>query len=286
MGEVRRVTRGKKFPRFPLEEAIKIARRVRELGGKGVTLELLARAEQKSEKSGHFRKKVAAAKFFGLLGKNNEGYFLTELGKKILSPMSEEEEREALKEAFLNVPMFRAVYNQYLEMGGGKLPERRIVENLFERKFGVHPTSKAEAYKVFVESGIFAGLLEERKDGIYVVSKEAEVRVEAKRELAREEKVVKAIIPVSKEKMEIAFQLGRLEALGHASRAVEHEALRDLFEEALKETIELCEKFGIACDPLRILEEEMEKGKPLTELATSRAIEIAVKGVRLLLEKV
>ena len=55
-----------------------------------------------SEKGGFFTRKLAAAKYFGLVTKKEKLVETTELARKILSPINEEEKNKALISAFIS----------------------------------------------------------------------------------------------------------------------------------------------------------------------------------------
>ncbi len=134
----------------------------------------LAKAlNHKSDSSSTFKAKISSAKHYGLVVETKEEinekrvifYIITDLGKKIATPINPSEKLDSLRLAFLNCDLWKEVYENYEEIG--KLPERSTLENVFERTYDISPVSKALAYDSFVNSGKVAGLFEERDDGIF-----------------------------------------------------------------------------------------------------------------------
>jgi hypothetical protein len=125
----------------------------------GCTINQLAAALRQSASSGAFRNKIIGAKMFGLI--DGAGQFrLTELGHRII----DESERPAARvDAFLTVPLFKALYDN-AGRGGGKLPtdikgiERWIID------CGVVPNQAPRARQTFQRSGKLAGFFDHGED--------------------------------------------------------------------------------------------------------------------------
>lgn len=65
----------------------------------------------KTEKSGAFVSKLADLRSYGLLTKR--GLKVTDLGKKLTYDPSDEERNKALKEALLNIPLWKELYSRF-----------------------------------------------------------------------------------------------------------------------------------------------------------------------------
>lgn len=65
----------------------------------------------KTDKSGAFIRKLACLRAYGLIEKR--GVKVTELGKKLTYGASEEERNDALKEAILNIPLWKEFYTRW-----------------------------------------------------------------------------------------------------------------------------------------------------------------------------
>lgn len=156
--------RGIRFPMHPLNEALRVARIVLDQGGGTLNGESLAIGLGIKVSGSTFGTKSSSAKRFGLIERDNNEYKITSLAQSILRPTQKGEDKEALKEAFLNFPIFRELHQRYT---GGKLPNRPILENIFQRQYGVSDVSKTLIYDVFVESGKFAGMISETEEGLF-----------------------------------------------------------------------------------------------------------------------
>ena len=164
---------------YPLNEALRVARIVLDQGGGTLDGESLALGLDIKTTGSTFGTKTSAAKRFGLMERDNSEYRITGLAQRILRPTQKSEEKEALKEAFLSFPIFRELHQRY---AGSKLPNKPILENIFQRQYGVSDVSKTLIYNVFVESGKFAGMISETEEGLFCgfpeeIKEEAEVPV-------------------------------------------------------------------------------------------------------------
>jgi hypothetical protein len=120
----------------------------------------LAAWTDQSPKSSGFRIQLAAARLFGVLESDNpDSMRLTELGRQIADPAKA---RAAKAQAFLRVPLFKALYEKYKD---GVTPpsgalEREIVS------LGVAEKQKARARQVFESSAQQTGFRDAAKDGL------------------------------------------------------------------------------------------------------------------------
>ena len=88
------------------------------------SLDQLAAWTHQSSKSSSFRVQQAAAKMFGMIenGAESGSVILTELGRRTVDP---DKAINARAEAFLNVPLFSALYDKYV---GGVTPPNLALE--------------------------------------------------------------------------------------------------------------------------------------------------------------
>ncbi len=146
------------FPYMDLEAAIEVARGVYSRAGLGACdVDELA-AQMGQTLSGAFRQKTSAAKTFGLVEKDGRAAFkLTSLGSKIVAP---ETEREARADAFLAVPLYAKIFEDYR---GHNLPPPRALERVME-KLGVSSKQTDKARQAFDRSARQAGFFEAGED--------------------------------------------------------------------------------------------------------------------------
>ncbi len=141
------------FPYGDLESGIAIARALLDHGGgQGDLNSLAAWAEHSSAQSGTFRNKVYAARDFGLLEIEKNEIRLSQLGRDILDSGKE---ASARSEAFLAVPLYRAIYEGY---EGNLLPKDAGLENKMHA-LGVARKQVARARQAFARSADQAGFL-------------------------------------------------------------------------------------------------------------------------------
>lgn len=140
------------WPYFSLDEAYRLAKGVFDLGGT-CQIDQLAGSLNQAAAGGAFRLKVQAARTFGLLTSSQGNISLTELGSEIVDP---ETEREARAIAFLKVPLYAALYENFK---GKTLPGPTGLEGAMVN-LGVAVKQRDKARQAFQrsakESGFFA----------------------------------------------------------------------------------------------------------------------------------
>jgi len=146
------------FPYLDLDAAIEVARAVYARSGYGsCDLDELA-AEMNQVISGAFRLKTGTAKIFDVIDKDGRSSVkLTDLGKQIIA---DETLRAAKVEAFMRVPLYLAVYEQYK---GQKLPPMKALEREMA-KLGVAVKQADKARQAFERSARQAGFFEAGDD--------------------------------------------------------------------------------------------------------------------------
>jgi hypothetical protein len=139
------------FPYMDLDDAVDIAVGVHTAGGNSCPIENLA-AELNFEKTDapKFRQKLVTSKMFGLISYGQGTVALTALGKSICDP---QQTKAARAEAFLKVPLYYAVYEQFK---GNNLPPMAGLETAMET-LGVAPKQKRNARLAFQRSANQAG---------------------------------------------------------------------------------------------------------------------------------
>ncbi|WP_290815303.1 hypothetical protein [Ferrovibrio sp.] len=146
------------FPYLDLDNAISVARAMIENGGVPCTRDQLAGAMKQVPSSGNFVMKLAAARLFGLIEVNQGKNHLTQNGFAIVDP---ERQKAARAEAFLTVPLYRRVYEEFR---GKQLPPRPLgLEQAFVN-FGVPAKQKDKARWTFEKSARQAGFFNAAED--------------------------------------------------------------------------------------------------------------------------
>ena len=145
--EKRKRSIGKRFyPIHSLEESIKIAKALKTLGGSVDSNEkdLIASA-MKLKLTGAFTNRLGSARNWRLLTGHGK-LELTDLAKRLISPISDEEYREGILEAFFGVPLFKSLYETYENM---EIPEDDLLQNILERKYNVPAGDTVAVVKIF-----------------------------------------------------------------------------------------------------------------------------------------
>jgi hypothetical protein len=144
------------FPYADLNDAITVAQALMQGGGQPCEADALAALMDQTPSSGNFRLKVTTARMFGLVELAQGKYQLTELGFRIIDSNSATE-RGAKADAFLNVPLYKRVYEEFR---GKQLPPRpAALEHAFVG-FGVSHKQKDKARQAFDRSAQQAGYFE------------------------------------------------------------------------------------------------------------------------------
>lgn len=146
------------FPYLDLDAAEEVAKAVYSRSGYGsCDLDELA-AEMGQVISGAFRLKTGTAKIFDVIDKDGRSSVkLTDLGKQIIE---DDTRRAARVEAFMRVPLYAAVFEQYR---GQKLPPMKALEREMA-KLGVAAKQADKARQAFERSARQAGFFEASED--------------------------------------------------------------------------------------------------------------------------
>jgi hypothetical protein len=139
------------FPYADLESAEELAKTIKEKAGSSCEVDELAAWMGQSASGGTFRTRLGAAKMFGLIDTAQGRATLTPLGHDVA-----EKSQAARVSAFLNVELFRAMYEQFKARTLPPPPaiERQVVE------LGVSPKQKDRARQTFMKSAQYAGFID------------------------------------------------------------------------------------------------------------------------------
>ena len=146
------------FPYSDLDNAIDIVRGVHDVGGTTCEYDQLAAHMGLESKGGGFRIRVTGAKTYGLLINERGGRItLIELGRQIIDPQYE---RAAKAEAFLKVPLYAKVYENYK---GSQLPPPAALERAIIG-YGVGSKVSKNARQVLMRSAQQSGYFDLSQD--------------------------------------------------------------------------------------------------------------------------
>jgi len=158
-----RVSAEHRYPVYDLNEAIEVARAIRDQAGGACTREHLAAfLSYRSTNNGAFLSRLASARLFGLVETSGRELVPTRLADTILTPEWPDEAVEARAEAFMTVPLYRVIYGRY---EGAALPPEVGLRNALHSTYGIPENRTAIAYRVLMDSAAQAGFFAARGGG-------------------------------------------------------------------------------------------------------------------------
>jgi hypothetical protein len=152
------------FPYGDLEDAYSIAKAVHTVGGSTCEWDQVAAHLGQSPGGGGFRQKMITAKIFGVVTYSQGKVSLTPLGGRLCDP---KQEKMAKAEAFLAVPLYRAIYDKFK---GIALPQASALEAEMVT-LGVGKNVKDKARQVFQRSANQAGFFWSGPDRLVMPAK-------------------------------------------------------------------------------------------------------------------
>ncbi|MBE0549574.1 MAG: hypothetical protein IH627_18345 [Rubrivivax sp.] len=145
------------FPYLDLSNAMEVAHAVKAVGGTSADWPQIAIKLSMKADGGAFRLRILTSRVFGIVDNNRGHVELTDLGIRIVDPQYE---RAAKVEAFMRVPLFKALYDKLV---GQTLPPPQALERMAEQA-GVAPKQKDRARQSFIRSAKQAGMFDMSPD--------------------------------------------------------------------------------------------------------------------------
>ena len=155
------------IPKYPLLEALKVAQAIADNYGKQPTKPLLvAKALNISFQSSQFRDLCGASIAYGFTsgGYNSKEIEITDLGRRVVSPTSENDDIKAKIEGFLKPRIIKEFLEKY---DGSPIPQERIALNVLE-EMGVPAKETIRIYNSILSDANSLSLLIELKSKNYV----------------------------------------------------------------------------------------------------------------------
>ncbi|MGV9213103.1 hypothetical protein ACTFTM_14695 [Micromonospora sp. RB23] len=149
------------YPRRSLEQALRIPNAIKDYNaGNPWEPSEIAAALNLGPKSGNYYYLTNASRDFGLTDGNRDSSAikLTDLGRRVVYPENQDEERRALLDAFLGVSVFRRLVEYYK---GSKLPEERFLSNVLQNTLKIDPRIHEEFIELFQKNCRYVGVGEE-----------------------------------------------------------------------------------------------------------------------------
>jgi hypothetical protein len=150
--------RSSRYPGVPLAEALDFVRVIDARGFSGLPTEELALALGiKNVRTNTFSARLSAARQFGLLKSQDEGFAPTLLARAILHPTDPLDVSRLLRQALVEPPLYASLAARY---AGKVVPEAGVLANVLLHHEGITATAKDAAAANFLESARFVGALE------------------------------------------------------------------------------------------------------------------------------
>lgn len=172
-GDKRR-PKGSVPPAVQFAEAVEISKEFYKRGGQG-NRELLAELIGNKATSSIFGKKALALRRYGLIRSEGDEYWISEIGQNIGAPKNEKIYAEAIGHAFLSIPTYRMLYNEYKDR---PLPHEMYMINTI--RGNVPEGGEQEWVSSFKQGAKAAGLLKEHPDGSAVLLSTGAIKSEGK----------------------------------------------------------------------------------------------------------
>ena len=167
-GKQKRTRKVRSYPVHPLRDALAVAQAIQEANS-GLPFDriVLAGELNTTPSSSSFTMRLNSSARYGLTlgGYNDARITLTEGGRAIVAPKSEEERRLTLVDCALRPQVFRDFYES---LEGRRLPERAYAKNILERDHNIDPDLLDECLGVILENGRYVGLLREVGGSLWV----------------------------------------------------------------------------------------------------------------------
>lgn len=157
MGQ-KKISRSTSYPSISLPEGLKKLSILKDsLGVNGeYNREAMAKGMVYASLSGSSARAVAALVQYGLLDRHKDQYSISDLGKKYLMPIEENQAQEAAREAALKPALLKRVYDEY---EGQALPGQ--LKNILTITYGIQGPAADVALRVIKQSFEYANLVTE-----------------------------------------------------------------------------------------------------------------------------
>src|SRR4051812_14477810 len=151
--------RSTRYPGVDLAESVKLCETIDRLGVDGLTATDIASAlGYKNIKTNTFSARLSAARQFGLLALNDEGYALTPLAREILHPVDPDDLSRLYRQAWLKPPLYAELAER---LGQKRVPDAAILGNVLYHNHQIIASAKQSAAEAFLASARFAGALDD-----------------------------------------------------------------------------------------------------------------------------
>jgi hypothetical protein len=156
------------FPAHTLEKALVIIQAIADKGGsKAMDRLLVAAAIGRTPSSSEFKRLLSSSRAYGLTTgtEKADNIIPTELGLKIVKPLSSEEALRAKVLACLSVELLAKVWRQFNRQ---KLPDAKFLKNTLERSYSLSAEYAEEFSSLIVDNAKYCGILQDISGSKYI----------------------------------------------------------------------------------------------------------------------
>lgn len=156
------------YPKFSLFDSLKLAESIRDNhAGQPYNRIDLAASLNMSPESSTLRTLITSSNKYGLTDGSYavERIALTELGRSIVSPTSDEERSSALIKALYNIELYKSFFTQFQNH---RLPRKDLLLNTLEREFQIPRSDTEQCYELLVKNARELNLLKDVSGTVYV----------------------------------------------------------------------------------------------------------------------
>lgn len=156
------------LPKKTLEDSLRVANAINDhYAGKQASWEDISRVLEFSPNNPNNKYYLWSAAAYGIISpEEGNRYKLSEIGRKILVPTFEGEDREGIVKAVATPKILAQFFSDY---SGSKLPSGDIFKNVLEQKYHVPKNRTDETIQLILSNARFAGLLDESSDNAFAL---------------------------------------------------------------------------------------------------------------------
>lgn len=152
------------MPQRTLEDVIKVAELIyKNFAGGETPLSTIAKIIGLGEKSTNMTYVIKACESYGIIDKvGKDTYALSEIGRKIVAPTYEGEDKEATRKAILTPTLMSKIYSDYDKH---PIPEDSFFINALEQKYLIPKPKASEIKEIILKNAEFADIVVLSSDG-------------------------------------------------------------------------------------------------------------------------
>lgn len=178
------------FPKNSLKDALRIPETIRDQNaGKPFSRITLAKALDLSPGGSNLRSLIISANKYGLIEGNyaSESVGTSELGKSIVYPRTDEEQKTGLKTALYNIELFKEFFENF---NGNRAPRKDLLLNTLNRDYNIPVQDTEACHEMLMRNARDLGILTTVKGAEYVeVSRLSVAKVEETEEQEIKEEI-------------------------------------------------------------------------------------------------